>query len=238
MDPKYEHNGKTRKIRELTKKELEELIEKSDSTAQIIKNIGYTPKSSYYKVVREKIKEYDLDEPVWINNCFKKRELNEILVKNSTYTNRKFLKKRLFANGYLQNKCYECGIGPKWNGKQLSLQLDHINGINDDNRLLNLRILCPNCHSQTETFAGKRLKIDTKCECGGCISRVADKCAACDGIQRRVFEVTKEELEKLLFEDKMSFVALGKKYGVSDNAIRKRCKILGINCRKSKIKNT
>ena len=83
-----------------------------------------------------------------------KRQTKDILVENSTYTSTHHLKHRLWKEELLKNECYECGI-KDWNGKTISLQLDHINGVRTDNRLENLRILCPNCHSQTETFAGK-----------------------------------------------------------------------------------
>jgi hypothetical protein len=52
-------------------------------------------------------------------------------------------------------------IGPNWNNKGLVLQLDHINGVHNDNRVENLRILCPNCHSQTDTFCAKNIKKST-----------------------------------------------------------------------------
>lgn len=65
------------------------------------------------------------------------------------------LKKRLISAGVLPDKCDECGLGRLWQGRELSLQLDHVNGDSNDHRLSNLRILCPNCHSQTETYAGK-----------------------------------------------------------------------------------
>lgn len=67
---------------------------------------------------------------------------------------RRTVRKRLLEEGILRHECYECGI-THWFGKALTLQLDHINGINDDNRIENLRMLCPNCHSQTDTFSGK-----------------------------------------------------------------------------------
>ena len=51
---------------------------------------------------------------------------------------------------------WECGIS-EWLGNPLALQLDHINGVNNDHRLTNLRFLCPNCHSQTDTYAGKNM---------------------------------------------------------------------------------
>lgn len=65
------------------------------------------------------------------------------------------IKRRLLRDKVLKNKCYKCGQGPKWKGQRLVLVLDHINGKKNDYRLTNLRILCPNCNSQTETFSGR-----------------------------------------------------------------------------------
>lgn len=81
--------------------------------------------------------------------------MEEILVENSTYLNRAKLKERLVRDNLLKYECSVCGNTGEWNNKFLSLQLDHINGINNDNRIENLRFLCPNCHSQTDTFSGK-----------------------------------------------------------------------------------
>ena len=70
---------------------------------------------------------------------------------------RKDVKKRMVSEGHLENKCYECGI-TDWNSKPLVCHLEHINGISNDHRLENLTMLCPNCHSQTSTYAGKNRK--------------------------------------------------------------------------------
>jgi 5-methylcytosine-specific restriction endonuclease McrA len=59
--------------------------------------------------------------------------------------------------GTLKNVCYECGIS-KWFGETLALHLDHMNGLANNHRFENLRMLCPNCHSQTETFAGRNVR--------------------------------------------------------------------------------
>lgn len=83
--------------------------------------------------------------------------LEEILTENSIYKGgSNHIKNRLIKASLLENKCSLCGNEGEWNGLKLTLQLDHINGISSDNRLENLRILCPNCHSQTRTYGAKK----------------------------------------------------------------------------------
>lgn len=66
------------------------------------------------------------------------------------------LKRRLIQVGLKTNRCEECGIA-EWNGKPLAVELDHINGNSSDHQIDNLKMLCPNCHSQTETFRAKNI---------------------------------------------------------------------------------
>lgn len=72
--------------------------------------------------------------------------------------NRGNVKNRVIKEGWIINECALCGQQPEWQGKKLVMVLDHINGKNKDNRLENLRLLCPNCNSQTETFSGRNVK--------------------------------------------------------------------------------
>ena len=77
--------------------------------------------------------------------------------KHPTYRTAK-LKARLIKEDYIKCECVWCGIADTWNDKPIVLHLDHINGISNDHRLENLRLLCPNCHSQTDTWCGKNNK--------------------------------------------------------------------------------
>lgn len=91
----------------------------------------------------------------------KRASLEEILVKNSSFARTSEIKQRLFKAGLLINHCYICNI-EKWQNKEITLHLDHINGTHNDNRIENLRILCPNCHSQTNTYCGKNVKKENR----------------------------------------------------------------------------
>lgn len=82
----------------------------------------------------------------------------EFYLHENSRVSRTNLKERMISCGILRNKCYICSIGTVWKGKHLVLVLDHVNGINDDYRLENLRLLCPNCNSQTDTFSGRNMK--------------------------------------------------------------------------------
>lgn len=83
---------------------------------------------------------------------------NKDLFKENSNHGRQNLKERIIKQNLIEYKCDICNLGSHWNNQKLTLQLDHKNGIHNDNRLENLRFLCPNCHSQTNTFAGKKLK--------------------------------------------------------------------------------
>lgn len=82
---------------------------------------------------------------------------SRILVQGSRRVAGTTLKHICFGLGLLTRECSSCGIGEEWNEKPLVLQIDHVNGDPTDNRIENLQILCPNCHTQTDTFAGRKL---------------------------------------------------------------------------------
>lgn len=118
-------------------------------------HLGYAVSGANTKMVRRKIEEFGLVVPVGGNHPKRRKELSEILIENSTYASSNHLRNRLIKEGILKNECYSCGIS-EWLGKPITLHLDHKNGIHNDNRIENLHILCPNCHSQTETWGCKK----------------------------------------------------------------------------------
>lgn len=166
--------------------------------------------------------------------------------------NRERAKKMLIRFNLIPYKC-ECGIDGNWRGKKLSLQLEHKNGISNDNRLENLCFMCPNCHSQTDTFAGKatRKKYEEydneefRNDCknlrtaeilkkykisqsvlGKICKRLSIDRRTDQPFRRKVVHPTKEELEILV--ETLPMTKIGIKYGVSDNAIRRWCKKFNI----------
>lgn len=82
--------------------------------------------------------------------------LSEIIEGKHPHYQTNKLRLRLIKEGYKTPKCEVCGI-EKWLGKEISLELDHIDGDRTNHKLSNLRIICPNCHSQTHTYRGKNV---------------------------------------------------------------------------------
>jgi hypothetical protein len=135
---------------------LKEVVNNSKTHIECLRKLRITNFGSSYNTLFKYIKKYDIDDSHLVNtkeqitNLNKKIDLCLILVEKSKYsTNR--LKKRLYEEGLKERICEMCGQGEEWNDKHMSLILDHINGINNDNRIENLRIVCPNCNATLDT---------------------------------------------------------------------------------------
>lgn len=127
---------------------MEQLVKECSSYSEILRKLGKSNSGPAIKVLKEKLDTYGIIHHYICEKSHNtsKIPLDEILTNNRPYKS-SALKKRLVEEGIKENKCEICGQLPFHNGMELVLQLDHINGDHNDNRLENLRILCPNCHS-------------------------------------------------------------------------------------------
>lgn len=155
------------KRRTWTDQELEEAVRQSSSVRAVLIALRLIPAGGNYAQVNRRIAELGLDRAHFTgkgwNTGWKfdprrpRQTLEEILVENSNFQSHK-LKNILFSKGIKEPLCELCGWAEKSNDGRIPVELDHINGVHSDNRLENLRILCPNCHSLQPTHRGRNKK--------------------------------------------------------------------------------
>ena len=264
-------------MEKFTTKELQDLIKTCKTKADFCRALGLKPTGGNYRTIDLLIKEHNLDSSHFVVQPWNKgkkikgilkQNLDEVLIKNSFHKNTYKLKERLINAGLKEYKCEICGYTDK-------VELHHINGDPTDNRLENLQMLCPNCHSKTDNYRAKNIsgrvhntpetyfmtEEEVKKREEERILRRREKqripeeqkkrkskplsiCPVCgkefkaEGTQkycsvecyRKDSKGNRPELITLIdsFKECHSFVQVGLKYGVSDNAVRKWCRLYGI----------
>ena len=202
------------------KNKFELIVKNSKNITDVAKNLGLKPFCGNRGTIKKYIKLYNINTIHFIvnatrgtNNFFQSKNLTEILVISSNFSTF-HLKNRLYNEGLKERKCEKCGQDENWHGEHMSLILDHINGIKDDLRIENLQIVCSNCNATLSTHGGKnainKKKIKEKKKRNGIEASQS---------QRKVMRPPHEQLQNEI--NNFGYSATGRKYGVSDNAIRK-----------------
>jgi len=222
--------------RSWTNEQLIEAVKESVSFSEVSRKLGLSNFGANSRTIKKYIVKLQLD----ISHFLSLNEhLNLVRPKPRTLSNEEMfcvnnidrgaIKRRIISDNLIPYECAECHIST-WRGKPLSLHLDHINGINNDNRLSNLRFLCPNCHSSTDSYCGKNLRgkiyaNHTCIDCGVDIGSKSIRCSSCAAQQRNKTKITWPKHDELqVMVDELGYRGAASKLGVSDNGVKKRLK--------------
>ena len=134
---------------------LRKIIVESSTYSEVLIKLGVGIRGSCRKTLYKYIAKYNIDVSHFNANAIRTKKLhnfikiplNKILVENSTYNSGTNIKNRLYNEGLKEHKCELCGQGENWQGKHMSLILDHIDGVPNNNKIENLKIVCPNCNA-------------------------------------------------------------------------------------------
>lgn len=234
-----------------TREQLQEFLNESSSYTEILNKCGLDNIGSNNKTLKRIIDEHNLDTTTFFQNSKEaksntkpreKKNLQDIFENKDKYVCSGKLLRRLIKEGHKEHMCEQCK-NTTWNEKPIALELNHVDGNRDNNSPENLQLLCPNCHAQTDNWRGrkKRKKITIPLTCKTCGKNIKSRnktglCKKClsslnkeERKRTRRFDPTKEELLHLV--ERLPLTKIGKIYGVTDNAIKKRCKLYEIDLR-------
>ena len=151
------------RARTYTDERFVEVVKNNFSVRECLKQLGVRPTGGNYQVFHRRVSDLKLDVSHFMGQGYLKGKsqdwnptipLDDILSGKTPYNNSHKLKQRLIKEGVKEHKCEMCN-NTEWLGKPIALELEHTNGIHTDNRIENLKLLCPNCHSTTTTYRGK-----------------------------------------------------------------------------------
>jgi hypothetical protein len=149
-----------------SEEQLQEAVKTSFSISQVLSKLGIVCAGGNYKTVKHRIQSLKIDSSHFTgqghlkgktHNYVPPKSLDEVLVNNNFTYNSNHLRQRLIKEGLKEHRC-ECCKNTEWLGQLIPLELEHVNGVHSDNRIGNLKLLCPNCHAQTSTYRGKNKK--------------------------------------------------------------------------------
>lgn len=161
--PNYFHsNPKTNAT--FTEQDFIQAVKECFSKSAVIKKLGLFVGGTNYRMFDDKIKQLKLDTSHFTGSghlkgrthIWNRQFTNDDLFTSNSQRKTSVIRKRIKRDNLIVYECSICQNKGNWLDKKLTLHLDHINGINNDNRLENLRWLCPNCHSQTQTYCKKK----------------------------------------------------------------------------------
>lgn len=222
---------------DFTPDELQNLLDTSDSLAHLLRRLDLSPCGGNYATLKSKINEYNLDlstidrnrSKLYSQNCINRKisktNLQDVFNGKAEFKSSYRLLQRLFDEGYKECKCEICGI-TKWMKKPIVFHLHHKDGNHENNALENLQVLCPNCHSQTDNYCGKKKKKKFKSEKirkekSSNIKKELKPKSLKKPRQLKILPINREDLKHRIYTE--SFLSIAREYDVSDNAIRKWC---------------
>ncbi len=226
-----------------SEEELRRAVAESSSWAETLRELGRCSTGGNWTTLKRKVAALGIPtdhfDPYLASRHAGRRirkPLQIVLVEGSTYS-RSALKQRLYEEGLKERRCELCHQDETWRGRKMGLILDHVNGVRDDNRLANLRVVCPNCAATFDTHCGRKNReplVPRECrrcgqsfaprypahrycsrECGTRWDRAGRKRLGARKAERPPHHRLAREIGQL------GYSAVGRKYGVSDNAIRK-----------------
>lgn len=224
-------------IWDVSSSEFAGVVSQSSTLTAIAKRLNACPQAGTFKIIKTRLREENVDHShisLGRDHAKGKRgglpsvaiPLEQILVEGSAYS-RASLKRRLLKAGLLENTCAICNLGPEWQQKPLSLRLDHENGIYNDNRLENLRLICPNCDSQLPTFCRGNVRsrgCKSRCSCGRRKDGNALRCRSCDSrsrignVRTKAVWPDEDELKRMLKVENKN--QLARRLGISWNGLQ------------------